>query len=214
MKRALATALWLATCFLAAPASAQDSPRTEDAAPRDLPRDLGARYVDALAGTGAGTGLVIAGVGITGALAGLAAGCSVLDEVGCVAGTLGGGFAGVALGWMIAPGVGAARGAGLRDDEGLAVWALGLLTNHALFGLGLSIGLAVDESDNTWGLGRVWGMILGAGIGAFAQVFLTPLYAVLLFEDRPVSTDAQSTRLLPFLSPREGGATAGLVGAF
>ena len=109
MKRALATALWLATCFLAAPASAQDSPRTEDAAPRDLPRDLGARYVDALAGTGAGTGLVIAGVGITGALAGLAAGCSVLDEVGCVAGTLGGGFAGVALGWMIGPGVGAAR---------------------------------------------------------------------------------------------------------
>ena len=108
MKRALATVLWLATCFLAAPASAQDSPRTEDAAPRDLPRDvprdMGARYVDALAGTGAGTGLVIAGVGITGALAGLAAGCSVLDEVGCVAGTLGGGFAGAAVGWMSAHG--------------------------------------------------------------------------------------------------------------
>ena len=53
-----------------------------------------------------------------------------------------------------------------------------------------------------------------AGIGAFAQVFLTPLYAVLLFEDRPAATDAQTARLLPFLSPREGGATAGLVGAF
>lgn len=194
-------ALLVASLLLSAPslASAQSA------------RSLSDRYVDALAGTWAATGVAVGSGGALGALGGLAVGCSVQRDVGCAAGALGGLAVGGALGFVIGPGPGVALGAGLDFLEALPVYGLGLASNLAVFGLSTLVGIAVDESGNTWGLGRAWGLMIGAGLGALTQAFLTPLYAVLLYEDRPRE---RQTAVLPFLAPAAGGATLGVAGSF
>lgn len=196
----------------AEPASeAVEAADTEVVAPA---RSLEDRYVDALAGTWAGSGILMGGLGTLGTLVGLGIGCGFDDQLGCGIGALGGGIAGVSLGWVFGPVIGTTAGAGLPIEEGIAAWALGLGSHLALFGIGLGIGVAIDETQHTWGLGRVWGMITGLALGALAQMFLTPLYAVLLFEDRPSATSAPTVAISPFLAPSDTGAVGGLRGAF
>lgn len=97
-------------------------------------RPLEARYLDALAGTGAATGVAIGAGAAIGSLVGLGAGCAFQDEAGCVAGAIGGVLAGASLGWIAGPGVGVSLGAGLDFPEGLAAWALGYGAHLALVG--------------------------------------------------------------------------------
>jgi hypothetical protein len=125
---------------------------------------------------------------------------------------LAGGIGGAALGWLVGPGIGAALGLGLDFGEGLSIYGLGLLSNGLVVGTFTLLGMAVDESGNTWGLGRAWGLMLGVGLGAIAQVFLTPLYGVLLFDDRAPATDAVT--VLPYAAPTLGGGHLGVMGAF
>ena len=177
-------------------------------------RSLEQRYVDALAGTWAGSGILIGAVGTAGVLVGLGVGCSFDAQLGCGVGAIGGSIAGTSLGWIVGPAVGTSAGVGLDFFEGVAAWALGLGTHLTLFALGLAIGHAVDETQQTWGLGRVWGMISGVALGALAQMFLTPLYAVLLFPDRPRATRSEARSVELFLAPRSDGAWAGMHGTF
>ncbi len=196
--------------------SAEPEERVDDVATELAlaPRSIEERYVDALAGTWAASGILIGAVGIVGASVGLGLGCSFDQELGCALGVIGGSIFGSSLGWIIGPAVGVSVGAGLDFLEGLGAWALGLGTHLVSFGLGLSIGHAIDETQRTWGLGRVWGMISGLALGALAQMFLTPLYAVLLFRDRRPTTRPAPLAIQPFVVPRPDGAWGGLGGAF
>ncbi|MBZ0119574.1 MAG: hypothetical protein K8H88_21465, partial [Sandaracinaceae bacterium] len=171
------------------------------------------RYVDALAMSWASTGIAVGALGALGMAFGAGIGCAVQSEIGCGAGLIGGGVLFAAAGWTLGPGIGTASVMGLNGMEGLAIWALGLTSNVAVFAVFTLVGTAVDETGQTWGLGRLWGMILGMTLGALAQVFLTPLYAVAIFEERPPA-EAPELSLAPFLAPTEHGVTGGLLGAF
>lgn len=185
-------------------ASVEDAPA--EVAP---PRSLETRYLDTLAGTWAASGVAIGGVGLLGTVVGLSVGCSIDGQLGCGAGAAGGAIAGASLGWLTGPLIGTSLGAGLEPLEGLGVWALGLGTNLALVGVGALVGWAIDQTQHTWGLGRAWGLILGVSLGALAQMFLTPLYAVLLHGDRPARAE-RSTAVAPLLAPIEGGFVGGI----
>ena len=73
---------------------------------------------------------------------------------------------------------------------------------------------AFDFFGGTWGLGRVWGMILGATVGELAQVMLTTLFAVLIFDEEPDEAESAGPQLLPWLSAGPDGGVVGARGIF
>ena len=171
------------------------------------------RYLELLVSSWAGTGTFVGALGALGTVVGVAAGCSLEREVVCPAGAGAGGLIGALLGLVVGPGVGTSLRAELGPAKGLAVWGLGFGSNLVVIGAGTLIGMAVDQSGNTWGLGRAWGLLLGVGLGALAQGFLTPYYATFFIEDRP-SPKPSGVTILPVVSPAPQGATAGIQGAF
>ncbi len=197
---------------LGSPASAREEPAAterEDPAPA---RSLGDRYVDALAGSWAGTGIALLAGGVGAATLGVIVGCSVAGGLGCFSGFMYGSVAGGGAGLFLGPGIGTAAGAGLDAGEGFLMWGLGVLTEGAVLAIAVGVGRAVDAAnDFASASGLLDGIIWGSIIGFIAQCFLTPLYAVAIYEDRPPPCEA---RLAPYAAPTNGGITAGLLGAF
>lgn len=183
------------------------------------PRTIARRYADALGGSWAGTGLMTVTVGITGGILGLAIGCPLGGGLGCTVGAVYGLMGGAALGWLLGPGIGTARGAGLDPAEAMAPWALGVLSNGAVVAIAAAAGAGIDGARGSGNSGLSWGVATGTMLGALVQVFLTPLFAVLIFDDRPEPSPSIEPRpaeptLTPLAAPTDGGFTAGLGGAF
>lgn len=180
------------------------------------PRSIEERYVDALAGSWAATGLMVLGIGATATGLGLAAGCMVVSW-NCGAGGVYTSAIGGALGWLLGPGLGAGRGLGLDPGEAFFPWALGVLTFGAAVGLGAAVGFVLKTALGSFrGSGvAAGGLLVGLGVGALAHVFLTPLYGVLMYDDR---LEDEPTDIRPIVNawvvPTETGVAAGLGGAF
>ena len=189
---------------------ALDAPAAARAPERRVrpPRSIEDRYADALAGTWAGVGLGIVAGGVTGLGAGLAIGCVSGGGSGCVVGVGAGLGIGAGTGWLVGAGIGAGLGAGLDAVEGFGVWALGFAVYSALYGLGTLVGtLSAQGRDPA--PGQITGLSIAA-LAPFAQTFLTPLFAVLIYEDRD---EGVGLPVAPTLTPLPGGVHLGLTGA-
>lgn len=217
----IAFALACVAALAPGPASAQPvEPESRVALPTVEPdssdpnpdRPLGQRYLEALTGALAVTGIAVAGVSVLTAV-GVGASYAAESDVGLYTTAYGAAALG-SLAFIVGPAIGTRYWSGLSAGEGFLISLLGALVDVATFGVSVGIGIAFIASDVVPEVDAAYAMYsVGAGAGVLTGLFLEPLFGAAIFGDRH-SEEPGDIRVAPVLAAAQRGGVIGLSGAF